>query len=122
MIKHEIKIVFEEYENTSEDFEIFREGFLRFLKDNPLILRENDKYIEDKLRKKFYFQEMLTSYMQCDKCDKEVLEVHTLECIYSDIAEYQRASIDNLFNSNAYKEMLKKARQLFCSAPTNSNE
>lgn len=122
MIKHEIKIVFEEFENTSEDFEVFREGFLRFLKDNPLILRENDKYIEDKLRKKFYFQEMLTSYMQCDKCDKEVLEVHTLEYIYSDIAGYQRASIDNLFNSSAYKEMLKKARQLFCSAPTNSNE
>lgn len=122
MIKHEIKIVFEEYENTSEDFEIFREGFLRFLKDNPLILRENDKYIEDKLRKKFYFLEMLTSYMQCDKCDKEVLEVHTLERISSDIAGYQRASIDNLFNSSAYKEMLKKARQLFCSAPTNSNE
>lgn len=122
MIKHEIKIVFEEYENTSEDFELFREGFLSFLKDNPLILRKNDKYIEDKLRKKFYFLEMLTSYMQCDKCDKEVLEDHTLEYIYSDIAGYQRASIDNLFNSSAYKEMLKKARQLFCSAPTNSNE
>lgn len=122
MIKHEIKIVFEEFEDKDEDFEIFREGFLRFLKDNPLILRENDKYIEDKLRKKFYFQEMLTSYMQCDKCDKEVLEDHTLEYIYSDIAGYQRASIDNLFNSSAYKEMLKKARQLFCSAPTNSNE
>ena len=115
MIKHEIKIVFEE-------FEIFREGFLRLLKDNPLILRENDKYIEDKLRKKFYFLETLTSYMQCDKCDKEVLEDHTLEYIYSDIAGYQRASIDNLFNSNAYKEMLKNARQLLCSAPTNSNE
>ena len=122
MIKHEIKIVFEEFEDKDEDFEIFREGFLSFLKDNPLILKENDKYIEDKLRKKFYFQEMLTSYMQCDKCDKEVLEVHTLEYIYSDIAGYQRVSIDNLFNSSAYKEMLKKARQLFCSAPTNSNE
>ena len=122
MIKHEIKIVFEEFEDKDEDFEIFREGFLRFLKDNPLILRENDKCIEDKLRKKFYFLEILTSYMQCDKCDKEVLEVHTLECIYSDIAGYQRASTDNLFNSSAYKEMLKKARQLFCSAPTNSNE
>ena len=122
MIKHEIKIVFEEFEDKDEDFEIFREGFLRFLKDNPLILRENDKCIEDKLRKKFYFLEILTSYMQCDKCDKEVLEVHTLECIYSDIAGCQRASIDNLFNSSAYKEMLKKARQLFCSAPTNSNE
>ena len=122
MIKHEIKIVFEEFEDKDEDFEIFREGFLRFLKDNPLILRENDKYIEDKLRKKFYFLEMLTSYMQCDKCDKEVLEDHTLEYIYSDIAGYQRASIDNLFNSNAYKEMLKKARRLLCPAPTNSNE
>lgn len=122
MIKHEIKIVFEEYENTREDFEIFREGFLRFLKDNPLILRENDKYIEDKLRKKFYFLEMLTSYMQCDKCDKKVLEDHTLEYIYSDIAGYQYALIDNLFNSGAYKEMLKKARKLFCSAPTNFNE
>ena len=122
MIKHEIKIVFEEFEDKDEDFEIFREGFLRFLKDNPLILRKNDKYIEDKLRKKFYFLEMLTSYMRCDKCDKEVLEDHTLEYIYSDIAGYQRASIDNLFNSNAYKEMLKNARQLFCSAPTNSNE
>ena len=46
LIKHEIKIVFEEFEDKDEDFEIFREGFLRFLKDNPLILRENDKYIE----------------------------------------------------------------------------
>lgn len=119
MIKHTITITYEEYENTYEDFELFREGFLKFLKDNPLILKENNKYIEDKLRKKFYFREMLTLYMQCDK---NVLRDSTNEHICSDIAGYQYASIDNLFNSNAYKEMLKKARQLFCFAPTNSNE
>ena len=119
MIKHVIKIIYEEYEDRDEYFEFFKEKFLKFLKDNPLILKENDMYIEDKLRENFYLRDMLASYIEGDK---EVLGDYIIDVIYDKIFDYQCDSIDKLFKSNAYKEMLKKARQLLCPAPTNSNE
>ena len=119
MIKHEIKIIYEEYEDRDEDFEFFKEKFMKFLKDNPLILKENDRYIENELRENFYLRDMLASYIEGDK---EVLGDYIIDGIYENISDYQCDSIDKLFKSNAYKEMLKKARQLLCPAPTNSNE
>ena len=119
MIKHEIKIIYEEYEDRDEDFEFFKEKFMKFLKDNPLILKESDRYIEDKLRNNFYLKDMLISYIEGDK---EVLGYYVIDGIYENISDYQCDSIDKLFKSNAYKEMIKKARQLLCPAPTNSNE
>lgn len=119
MIQHIIKIVYEEYEDRDEDFEFFKEKFMKFLKDNPLILKESDRYIEDKLRNNFYLRDMLASYIEGDK---EVLGDYIIDVIYENISDYQCDSIDKLFKSNAYKEMLKKARQLLCPAPTNSNE
>ena len=119
MIKHVIKIIYEEYEDRDEYFEFFKEKFLKFLKDNPLILKENDRYIENTLRDNFYLRDMLASYIEGDK---EVLGDYIIDVIYDKIFDYQCDSIDKLFKSNAYKEMLKKARQLLCPAPTNSNE
>lgn len=119
MIKHVIKIVYEEYEDRDEYFEFFKEKFMKFLKDNPLILKENDRYIENTLRDNFYLRDMLASYIEGDK---EVLGDYVIDVIYDKIFDYQCDSIDKLFKSNAYKEMLKKARQLLCPAPTNSNE
>ena len=119
MIKHVIKIVYEEYKDRAEDFEFFKEKFMKFLKDNPLILKENDRYIENTLRENFYLRDMLASYIEGDK---EVLGDYVIDGIYENISDYQCDSIDKLFKSNAYKEMLKKARQLLCPAPTNSNE
>ena len=114
MIKHTITITYEEYENTSEDFEIFRGRFFKFLKDNPLILKESDEYVENKLRDEFGLVDQLYYCLE----DEEVV---LKDVIYCNIEECQYNSIRNLF-SNAYKEMLKKARQLLCPAPTNSNE
>ena len=119
MIKHVIKIIYEEYEDRDEYFEFFKEKFLKFLKDNPLILKENDRYIEYKVRENFYLRDMLASYIEGDK---EVLGDYIIDVIYDKIFDYQCDSIDKLFKSNVYKEMLKKARQLLCPAPTNSNE
>lgn len=119
MIKHVIKIIYEEYEDRDEYFEFFKEKFMKFLKDNPLILKENDRYIENTLRDNFYLWDMLASYIEGDK---EVLGDYVIDVIYDKIFDYQCDSIDKLFKSNAYKEMLKKARQLLCPAPTNSNE
>ena len=119
MIKHVIKIVYEEYEDRDEYFEFFKEKFMKFLKDNPLILKENDRYIENTLRDNFYLRDMLASYIEGDK---EVLGDYVIDVIYDKIFDYQCDSIDKLFKSNAYKEMLKKPRQLLCPAPTNSNE
>lgn len=119
MITHTITITYEEYEDTDEDFELFKEKFLKFLKDNPSVLKEDDGYIEDKLREEFYPQDMLKLSIEDDE---ENLRDHTTSCIYDDLGDYQYGSIDNLFYSDAYKEMLKKARQLLCPAPTSSNE
>ena len=119
MIQHIIKIVYEEYEDRDEDFEFFKEKFMKFLKDNPLILKEKDRYIENTLRDNFYLRDMLASYIEGDK---EVLGDYIIDGIYENISDYQCDSIDKLFKSNAYKEMIKKARQLLCPAPTNSNE
>ena len=119
MIKHVIKIIYEDYEDRDEYFEFFKEKFMKFLKDNPLILKENDRYIENTLRDNFYLRDMLASYIEGDK---EVLGDYIIDVIYDKIFDYQCDSIDKLFKSNAYKEMLKKARQLLCPAPTNSNE
>lgn len=119
MITHTITITYEEYENTDEDFEPFKEKFLKFLKDNPSILKKDDEYVEDRLREEFYPQDMLKLSIEDDE---ENLRDHTTGCIYDDLGDYQYSSIDNLFDSDAYKEMLKKARQLLCPAPTNSNE
>ena len=118
MIKHTITITYEEYENTSEDFEIFRGRFFKFLKDNPLILKESEEYIENKLRDEFGLVDQL--YF-CLEDEEMVLKEHVKDVIYYNIEECQYNSIRNLF-SDAYKEMLKKARQLLCPAPTNSNE
>lgn len=119
MITHTITITYEEYENTDEDFELFKEKFLKFLKDNPSILKEDDEYIEDRLREEFYPQDMLKLSIEDYE---ENLRDHTTGCIYDDLGDYQYSSIDNLFDSVAYKEMLKKARQLLCPALTSSNE
>ena len=118
MIKHTITITYEEYENTSEDFEIFRGRFFKFLKDNPLILKESEEYIENKLRDEFGLVDQL--YF-CLEDEEVVLKERAKADIYYNIEECQYNSINNLFG-DAYKEMLKKARQLFCPAPTNSNE
>lgn len=119
MITHTITITYEEYEDTDENFEPFKEKFLKFLKDNPSILKEDDECVENGLREEFYPEDMLKLSIEGDE---ENLKDHTIGCIYDDIGEYQRNSIDNLFDSDAYKEMLKKARQLLCPAPTSSNE
>ena len=118
MIKHEIKIIYEEYEDRDEDFEFFKEKFMKFLKDNPLILKESEEYIENKLRDEFGLVDQL--YF-CLEDEEMVLKEHVKDVIYYNIEECQYNSIRNLFG-DAYKEMLKKARQLLCSAPTNSNE
>lgn len=118
MIKHTITITYEEYENTYEDFELFREGFFKFLKDNPLILKESDEYIENKLRYEFGLVDQL---YYCLEDEEVVLKERAKADIYYNIEKCQYNSIRNLFGG-AYKEMLKKARQLLCPAPTNSNE